>query len=112
MPPLPIGQNHDAWARLPNHRSNLQPVIPGVLDATVRNVQRPPPADAKNVCGIISLAFPIFSAAPRTHFAAREIKDACPLPAFRSLEQRAAAGLLHIVAVRGNSEDIQRLTRN
>jgi hypothetical protein len=38
----------------------------------------------------------------RTHFSLSQIENACPLPALRHLQQCAAAGLLHVVAVRRN----------
>jgi hypothetical protein len=37
----------------------------------------------------------------------RQIKNAGPLPALRHLQQRATAGLLHVVAVRGYGKNVE-----
>jgi hypothetical protein len=49
----------------------------------------------------------IFSIAARSHLAACQIEKACATAEFRHFEQRAAAGLLNIVAVGCNCEYIQ-----
>ena len=109
MPPLPVGQNDHPRPRLPNHGGDLQPVLVGVLDAAVRNVERAPPTHAQNLGRVIGFARAIFRRAPRPHLALRQVEDARALAALRGLQQRAAAGLLYVVAVRGDGQDVQRL---
>ncbi len=109
MPPFPVGQDDYPRARLPNHGGDFQPVLLSVLHAPVRNVERPPPTHAKNLGCVIGFARAIFRRAPRPHFALRQVEDAGALPALRSLQQSSAAGLLYIVAVRGDGQDVQRL---
>ena len=108
MPPLPVGQNDHPRPRLPNHASDFQSVLPSVLDPTVRDVERSPPDHAQNLRGIVGLAGAVFGRAARAHLALRQVENARALPALRGFQQRPAAGLLDIVAVRGNGQDVQR----
>ncbi len=107
MPPLPVRQNDHPRPRLPNHGGDLQPVLVGVLHAAVGNIERPPPTHAQNPGRVVGLARAIFRRAARPHLAPRQVEDARALSALRSLQQRTAAGLLHVVAVRGNGQDVQ-----
>src|SRR5580700_7113570 len=102
MAPLPVWQNNHSWSRLANHVCDPQPVLPGVLDAPVRNVEGPAPARAQNLRRIGCLARPIVGGPARPHLALRQVEDAGALPALRSFQQSAAASLLHVVAMRGD----------
>ena len=107
MPSLPVRQNHHARPRLADHARYFQPVLPGVFDAAVGNIERPPPARAENSRRVRRLARAIFGGAARAHFALRQIENAGALAALGHLQQRAAAGLLHVVAVRGNGQNVE-----
>src|SRR5437588_8021085 len=108
MAALPIGKNHHSRLALAKYRGYLEPILPGVLDASVRNIEGAAPAYLENGGGGIGLASAISGAAARAHFALRQIEDAGAMASLRHLEQRAAAGLLHIVAVRGDGQNIER----
>ena len=107
VPSLPVGQDDDARPRLPNHARDLQTVLPSILDAAVGKIQRPSPIDSQNLCRIIRFAGTIFRRAARAHFTLREVENARALPALRGFQQRAAAGLLDVVAVRGDGQHVQ-----
>src|SRR5579864_377348 len=109
MPPLPVGKNDHSRTRLTNHGSDLQSVLPRVLDSPIGNVERPSPAGTKNLRRIVGLALTILGRTARAHLAAREIENASALPALCGFHQRATAGLLHVVAVRGDGKNIQGL---
>ena len=113
MPADPVTQE----ARASRNMSASEPIArtePGVLCIT-----RPTFADfllaftSRNfgLCrrfGASRLARTICGTAARAHFALRQIEDAGAMASLRHLEQRAAAGLLHIVAVRGDGQNIER----
>src|SRR5579863_696463 len=103
MAALPVRQNNHSWSRLANHARHLQAVLPRVLYAPVRNVEGPAPARAQNLRRIGRLARPIVGGPARPHLALRQVENARALPALRSFQQSAAASLLHVVAMRGNS---------
>ena len=58
--------------------------------------------DARRLGGF---AFAFFRRAARAHFAPGEIENPGAMPARGHLQQRAAAGLLRVVAVGGNGQD-------
>ena len=70
-----------------------------------------PPRRAQYFRCVRSLASAIFGAAPRSHLALGQIENPGAVSALRHLEQRAAAGLLHIVAVSGQGKNIERCGR-
>ena len=109
MAALPVGKNDHPRSCLANYCGQLYAVLPSVLDAAVWKVEGAPPTHAKNLGRVIRFAGAIFCRAPRSHLALRQVEDARALPALSGLQQRAATGLLHVVAVRGDREDIERL---
>jgi hypothetical protein len=50
----------------------------------------------------------IFGSAARPHLALRQVENAGATSALCHFEQRSAAGLLNIVTMRGNGEDVER----
>src|SRR2546423_8049595 len=108
MPSFPVRKNHYTWPSFADDGGNFQPVLPSVLDPAIGDIKRPPPPHAKNSRGVCRLVRAIFGGASRTHFALRQIENSRPLSALRHLQQRAAAGLLYIVAVCGNCQYIER----
>ena len=68
-------------------------------------------ADAQDACGVGGLAGAIRGGATGAGLALRKVEDA-GAPAERLLdEQRAATGLLDVVAVCGDGEDVHRRLR-
>ena len=108
MPTFPVRQNHHPWPGLADDAGNFESVLPCVLDPAVRDVERPALADAENACRIGGLARPVFRRATSAHFALSKVEDAGALPALRHFEQRTAAGLFYVIAVRRNCQNIQR----
>ena len=89
-------------------RRHLQPILPGILDAAVWNIERTPPVCAKNFRRIRRFTRAIFGGAARSHLALRQIENAGALAALCRFQQCSAASLFHVVAVRGNGKDVER----
>src|ERR1017187_3145739 len=75
MARLPIRKNQHARAQLTNDARDLDPVAKGVLDATIRDVESPPPTDFQDARCLVGLTRPVVNAAARAHFALREVED-------------------------------------
>src|SRR5713226_1051411 len=112
MPSLPIGQDHDARPSLADYGRDFQTVLPGVFHAAVGNVEGSPPTYTQDSGRIAGFAGAVVGRAARTHLALGQVKDAGAVSELGHLEQRAAAGLLYIVAVSGDGQDIERLRRS
>jgi hypothetical protein len=108
MAAFPVGKNQHARTLLAEDADDLQPVLPGVFDAAVRYVECLPPCDFQNSRRLGRLARAIFGRAAGAHFALREVENAGAVAALGHLEQRAAAGLLYIIAMRGEGENVER----
>src|SRR5664279_135690 len=106
MTRLPVGKNQHARAQLTNDARDLDPIAKGVLDPAVGNIERSPPTDFQDARCLIGLTRPVVNAAAGAHLALREIEDGSAVSALRHLEQRAAAGLLDVVAMGGNGQDV------
>src|SRR6266852_4827184 len=107
MPSLPVGKNHDPRPLLAEDACNLQAVLPGVLNPGVGDIERRPPACFKNPGRSGGLARAVFGRATRTHFTLREIEDAGATSGLGHFQQGSAASLLHVVAMRGNGQDVE-----
>src|SRR5208337_3959542 len=106
MSRLPIGKNQHARAQFANDARDLDAIFEGVLDAAVGNVERVPPTDFEDARRLLGLAGALLDGAARAHLALREVENGSAAPALSHLEQRAAAGLLDVVAVGGNGKDV------
>src|SRR5512133_2522049 len=106
MAALPVGENHDAWFQGADHAGDFQAIVPGVLDTAVRDVESVTHTYFQDAGGFGSFAGAIVSGAARSHLAASEVENGGALAAFGGFEQRAAAGLLNVVAVSGDGENI------
>src|SRR5215831_7409283 len=116
---LPVGKNHHARPLLANDAGDLDSVGVGILDTPVRNIERLAPRDLQNASSIGGFPGAAFRRAARAQFSLRQIKNAGARTFLSHFQERAAAGLLHIVAVRGNGENVEwrrthflRSTRN
>ncbi len=107
MPSLPIRKNHHARTHLADYACHFKPILPGIFDAAIGNIESAPPACAENPCCIGGLAGAILCRAACAQLALRQIENAGPLTALRHLQQRATAGLLYIVTVCGNGENVE-----
>jgi hypothetical protein len=97
--PLPEGKDDDAWAQAAQDCGDFEAVGARILDVAVGEVERLTMSDAEDAGGFGCLAGAISRCAARTGLTLGEVKDA-GAPAERLLhEQRAAAGLLDVVAV-------------
>src|SRR5713226_1040226 len=102
MPRLPIGKDHSARLRLADYTCHLQPVLPSVFDSAIGDVECPAPSRLQDARCVSGLAGAVIGSAARSHFTLREIENAGAVSALRHLQQRAAAGLLYIIAMGGD----------
>src|SRR5579864_546124 len=107
MPALPIGKDDYTRACAPNHTCDLQAVLPRVLYSPVLDVERLPPRHFQNPCRFIRLPLAVFSTAASSHLAASQIENAGAMPALSHLQQGPAAGLLHVIAMRGDRQNVE-----
>src|SRR5438552_2828632 len=77
------------------------------LNIGVRNAERATVADLENFGGPGSFLDSRFGTAAGAHFAGSEVEDACFVALLRGFEQRAAAGQLDVVGMRGDGEDVE-----
>ena len=105
---LPVGQDDDAGAQAAKGGGELEAVLVGVLDVAVGEVEGFAVSDAEDAGGFGGFGGALGCGAAGAGFALGEVEDA-GAPAERLLdEQRAAAGLLHVVAVGCDGEDVHR----
>ena len=99
MATLPEGKNHHPRPQAAQDGGDLQPIFERVPDIAVRQVQRFAVRDLKYAGGFLRLRGTLRSGAAGATLALGQVEDA-GAPAQRLLhQQRAATGLLHIVAV-------------
>src|SRR5258707_14233234 len=102
MASLPVGQNHHMRTLLADDLRDLQAVFPRVFDTAVRNIQGLSEADLENLRSLHGFSSAVVGCAARAHLTFSEIENPRPPSALGHLEQRTAAGLLHVVAMRGD----------
>ena len=108
MAALPVGKNHHAGPKPPQHRGDLQPIFEGVLHVAVGQIERLAMRDAQDLRGGFGLGSALFGGATRAGLAARQVEDPSA-PAKRLLHQKsAAAGLLDVIAMRGDGKYVER----
>ncbi len=101
MPPLPVGQNDHPRPHLTNYARDFQTILPCVFDVPVRDVERAAPLHPEDLRRVGRLACPVLRRAACAHLALGQIKNSCALPVLRGFQERAAARLLDVVAMRG-----------
>src|ERR1043166_495235 len=106
MPALPVRQDHHPRALLANRARNLEPIFPGIFDASIWDIERLPPAHLQNARRGFCFLLPLTLGSARPHFAAREIKNAGRVAQLRHLEESSAARLLNIIAVCSNGQNV------
>src|SRR5439155_22651652 len=107
MASFPVGKYHYSRFLLADDAGNFQAIFPGVFDAGVGNIERLAPGNTQNFCRFFGFAGAVLDCAARAHLALGEIENAGAVAALRHLEQRAAASLLYVVAMRGDGEDVE-----
>jgi hypothetical protein len=114
VPRLPVGQNDHPRPQPAQHGDDLQPVLPGIFDAAVGQIERLAPADLEDAGGGRRLLCPLPGRAPRAGLAAGQVEDPGLEAEGAHLQQGAAAGLLHIIAMGGDGQDVDeaRLLRH
>src|SRR5438270_9763513 len=106
MTSLPIRKNHDSRAHLADYPRNFQPVLPGVFNSSIRNIKGLAPSDAENSGGFGSFGSSLFGGASRAHLTTSKVENARAAAKCGHLQQSSTTGLLHIVAMRGNGQNI------
>jgi hypothetical protein len=106
---LPVGQNHDAGLRLPQHRGDFQPVLPGVFQSSIGKIESMPPGSAQKSRSLLSFGCTFGGGAASSRFALGQIENGGTQPNGRRLQQGSPACLLHIITMRGNCEDVDGL---
>ena len=79
-----------------------------VLDPRVGQPERLARAAADDLGGTLRFLPPQLGRAARAHLALREVDDRRALPRLGRLDERAAAGELDVVAMRGDGEEVDR----
>src|SRR5438874_7839507 len=108
MASLPVGKNDHSWASFADDVCNFKPILPSVFHAAIGYIERLAPADAQKFCCLGRFSRPVFSGSARAHFALSQVQDAGTVSALRHLEQRPATGLLNVIAMGGNGQDVER----
>src|SRR3954454_23894861 len=108
MSTLPVGKYHDARFQQANDARDLEAVVPRVLHTPVGDVERVAPSHLQDARSFGGFAPAIVGSAARTHLTACQVEDAGAQPALCMLQQRAATGLLYIVAMSGDGENVDR----
>ena len=106
---LPIRQNHDARLRLPQHGRNFQPIFPVVFQASVGKIKGMAPGRAQNFPRLFSFCGTFGSGASRTGFSLGQVENGGAQTNGRRLQQCSTAGLLHIVTMGCNCENVDGL---
>ena len=105
---LPVRQDDDPRTQPAQYGGQLEAVFVGVLHVSVGQVECLAVSDVEDARGCVSLGLALVGRAAGATLAAREIEDG-GLHAERVLDQEgAAAGLLDIVTVGGDSEYVDR----
>ncbi len=108
MAPLPVGQNHHPRPQLAQLANDLDAVVPGVFHPAVGNVERFPPCDTQNARGFLSFAGPLLGGTAGAGFALGQVENGRAQLERMHAQERATAGLLHVVPMGGNGENINR----
>ena len=103
---LPVGENDDPWAQTTEDGRDLQPISKGVFHVAVGQVERLAMVHAQETGGGIRFGGALGCGTAGATFAPRQVEDA-GTPAQGMLHQQSsAAGLFHVVAMRGDGEDV------
>ena len=105
---LPVGQNDDAGAEQAQDAHDFEAVFQGVFDRAVGQVESLPPAGAQQARGLRGFAGALFGAAAGSGLALGQVENGGAQAARGHAQQGSAAGLFHVVAVRGDGQNVGR----
>jgi hypothetical protein len=105
---LPVGQDDDAGAQAAENSCDLETVLVGVLDVAVRQVEGFAVGDVEDAGSGSSFGGTVCGSAAGAGFALREVENAGAPAASMHGKQSASAGLLDVIAVGGDGEDVDR----
>ena len=106
MARLPVGKDDDARAKLTQNAHDGDAILKRVCDCAVGQVERLAPAHSENARGFFGLAGAFGRGAAGSGFALCQIEDGGAQTARRHAQQRSPAGLFHVVAMGGDSQDV------
>ncbi len=106
---LPVRENHDARTQAAKHSRDLEPVLIGVLNVAVGQIKRLAVGDVEDASCGSGLGCAVGGGAASAGFALSEVEDTGAPATGVHGEQRAAASLLDIVAMRSDGENIDGL---
>jgi hypothetical protein len=105
---LPVGEDHDARAEAAQDGGDLEAIFQGVLNVAVGEIEGLAMGDSEDCGRRVGFGSSLGCGAPCAGFSAGEIEDA-GAPAEGLLdEEGAAAGLLDVIAMGGDGQDIER----
>src|SRR6266705_6112868 len=104
MTSFPVWKNNHARFLFADYLRDLEAVLPGVLHPAVRNIKRLPPSDFQYLRSGVGFASAILRRSTCAQLTFSQIKNPGGVAKACHFEQSPAAGLLHVVAVRGNGK--------
>jgi hypothetical protein len=106
MAGLPVGEDDNTWANLAQYSRNLFPVLHGVFDGAIGQVESIAPAYPKQLCRFCCFACTILGCAASSCLAAGQIEDGSAQATRGHAQKSAAAGLLYVISVCRDCEHI------
>ena len=100
------GKDDDTWSEVSYLLHYSLPGFIRVVKVGVGQTGVPPLGNAEDLGGPFGLFGTKLGAASGAGFSGSEIEDTCPMAGIRGLKQRAGAGELDVIAVGGDSENI------
>ena len=85
MAALPKGKDHHSRSLLADDPRDLQPVLPGVLHASVGDIERVAPGDLQNLGRSLGFGGSLLGSAAGAHFPLGQVEDAGTVPGLRHL---------------------------
>ena len=107
MAGLPIGKNDHPRACFSYDTRDLEAIFPGVFDASVGDVEGMTILDLENSGGFRGFAGPVFGVASRAHFTTSQVQNSGLTALLCGFEQSPAAGLLNVITMGGDGEDVE-----
>ena len=111
MAPLPVGQNHHARLQLADLHRHGHARAERVFQPRVRHVHVAAPVQPHVLAGRLRFCHALLGRAARAHVAGRQVEHAGAVSHLGHADQGAAAGLLHIVGMRRDRQNVQAHAR-
>src|SRR5882672_6087148 len=107
MTALPVGKNDHTRPLFADNAGDFELVFPGVFHAPIGNVQGVAIACSQNSGRVISFASAIIGGSARPHLSLCQVENSGAVAALGHFEQGPAAGLLNVISMRGNGQNIE-----